>query len=103
ALVVDVVAAAELALHVRGRVGRDVGAALVAGDVEELGFLTISRRPEIRAAVHVRASALEDVSAALPRQREVLHVLAGIVVDWLTGLGIDALGPGHLGGILDGL
>src|SRR4029077_16215770 len=63
-------------------------------------LLTVGRRPEIGAAMHVGAGILEHVGAALPGQREVLHVLGRIVVDRLSGLGIDALGPGDLGGIL---
>src|SRR5262249_30626413 len=97
---VDIAAATKFAAHMRGLVGHDIGAALVAGDVNELGLLAIGWRPEVGATVHVRAGVLQDVGAALPLDREVLHVLARIVVDRLAGLGIDALRPGHLVGIL---
>src|SRR4051794_2766856 len=83
-----------------GLVGHDVSAAFVAGDVEQFGLLAIGWRPEVGAAVHVGAGILQDVSAALPLDREVLHVLARIVIDGLAGLGIDAFGPGDLLGIL---
>src|SRR5207249_3243421 len=97
---VDIAATAKLAAHMRGLVGYDIGAAFVAGDVEQLGLLAVGRRPEVGAAVDVGAGVLEHVSAALPFDRKVLHVLARIVVDGLAGLGIDALGPGDLVGIL---
>src|SRR5262249_46858331 len=102
ALLIDVIAAAELAFHVRGRIGHDVGAAFVASDVHEPRLLTEGGWPEVGAAVHVRTGALHDLGATLPREREILHVLGGIVVDRLAGLRIDALGPGDLGGILHG-
>src|SRR5262249_53512763 len=92
--------AAELAAHMRGLVGHDIGTAFIAGDVDELGPLAVGRRPEVGAAVHVGAGVLEDVGAALPLDREILHVLARIIVDRLAGLGIDAFGPGHLIGVL---
>src|SRR5262249_25656318 len=86
-----------------GQVRRDVGAALVAGDVDEPGRAAVSVRPEIGAAMYVRAGVALDVGAALPVVRIGLHVLAGIVVHRLAGLGIDALGPGHLGAVLRAL
>ncbi len=103
AVLVDIVPAAELAFHVRGGVRHDVGAAFVAGDVEQPGPLAERRRPEIGAAMHVGAGVLHHVAATVPRQRVILDVLARIIVDRLAGLGIDALGPGDLGGILHGL
>src|SRR4029077_15584935 len=80
----------------RGLVGHDIGAAFIAGDVEQLGLLAVGRRPEVGAAVYVGAGVLENVGAAFPLDREVLHVLARVVVDGLAGLGIDAFGPGDL-------
>ena len=100
ARVVDIAAAAELAAHMGGRIRRDVGAAFVAGDVEEPGAGAVGVRPEIGAAMDVRAGVLDHVGVALPVVRIGLHVLAGVVVDRLAALGIDALGPGHLGAVL---
>src|SRR5262249_40082051 len=102
ARLVDIAAAAELSLHVRGRIRNDIGAALVAGDVEEPGLLAIGGWPEIGAAVHVRTGILHLVGAALPVQREALHVLVAVVVNRLAGLRSNAFGPAPLAGILDG-
>jgi hypothetical protein len=51
--------------------------------------------------MHVRTGVLDHIGAAFPVVRIGLHVLARIVVDRLAALGIDALGPRHLGAVLN--
>src|SRR5205807_10369135 len=63
---VAITSAAELSADVRGRIRDDVGAAFIAGDVDELCFRTERGRPEVRAAVHIGAGILEHVRAPLP-------------------------------------
>src|SRR5262249_30869604 len=100
ALLVGVPAAAEAAAHAGGRVGGDVGAALARPDIEELGLVGVGRRPGGGNAVGVRARVLDGVGDGFPIVIIGLHILAGIVVERLAGLGIEALGPGYLLGIL---
>ena len=87
-----------------GEIGRDRGAALQRRDVDELGLLAVGGRPVIGAA--------GGVGTHPPRHLVVVHigalgieleVLAGLVLDRLAGLGIDALGPGDLIDMLGGL
>ena len=88
--------------NVPGLVARDVGATFELGNVYKLGLLAVGRRPEIIAARHARAHAarLFAIEDFLDRRSVALQILGRVVVDGLAGLGVDALGPGHLRHIL---
>src|ERR1019366_2218513 len=97
-------AAGEIALHMHGQIGRDRGAAFQRRDVDQLGLLAVGGRPVIGAAGGVWADAPRHlVVVRIGRLGVELEVLGGIVFDRLAGLGIDALGPGHLIDMLGGL
>ena len=94
----DIAAAVELALHVAGVVVGDVVAAFDARNVDEAGVPAVGGGPVIVAAGVARADVAGHLVVVDVRRLGVdLHVLARIVVDRPAGLGIDPLGPGHLG------
>src|SRR5262245_26309179 len=80
-----------------GVVGRDVGVALDAWDVDQRGPAAVGSRPVVVAAGGVGAHfAGVLVVVGVRAFRVDLQVLRRIIIDRLTGLRIDALGPGHL-------
>src|SRR6185312_8403841 len=82
--------------YMRGRVGRDGDAALGFRNVEQLRLLAIGRGPEIVAA-RFRGADAAGRAAAVRRLRlgVGLQILRRIVIDRLSGLAVDALGPGE--------